>query len=339
MPKKGELPVWLKRRKKIGRVYKGKDKNAKRVVAKRTRWMYNSINEKGDFCITFNKTLLPEPCRPKRKAASDAEVERKRQCVHGSADLEGRPVLSPEARRIAISYAFVEKYGAPFEEEWFGEGGTISLICKDLGIPDGSRNSVKAVLQRTVDAIADGGQYDGERIPGGGRKPLIPPGSVFEQIVADGYENGMGTSTITATVNKELRDCGMQTVGRSAVLNCFHRLCPNVTAIDVVKQGVDDEESAWCKASRRWVVQLLARITGKQPSLAELKEWRCVDDDDDSIPKCFDVSVLQPIPLSKVAWRKKGQQTLSTAQKNCLINNPPGILSNHMKNSRKWCWR
>ena len=32
MPKKGEIPPWLKRRKKVGRVYKGKSKDVKRTA-------------------------------------------------------------------------------------------------------------------------------------------------------------------------------------------------------------------------------------------------------------------------------------------------------------------
>ena len=100
-------PAKRKKKASVAQKRKGRSKDTKRALAMRSRWMYTNINEKGDFCLTFNKTLLPEPRTLKRQAARDAEREQKRQCMRDAADLGERPVLSPEARRIAISYAFV----------------------------------------------------------------------------------------------------------------------------------------------------------------------------------------------------------------------------------------
>jgi len=55
--------------------------------------------------------------------------------------------------RGAIAYFFEYMYRAPPESEWHGRNGTLALIMRRVGIPNGSRASVLKVFRDVSEAV------------------------------------------------------------------------------------------------------------------------------------------------------------------------------------------
>jgi hypothetical protein len=56
------------------------------------------------------------------------------------------------ARRITIGFFFVHHHGSPPVSEWVGRGGIISLIMRRVGVPEGSKDLARKVLEDVTDA-------------------------------------------------------------------------------------------------------------------------------------------------------------------------------------------
>jgi hypothetical protein len=54
-----------------------------------------------------------------------------------------------EARKKAVEYFFVQKYGSPPEELWHHEG-TVGDIIRDIGAPLGSRTAIVEILRNIL---------------------------------------------------------------------------------------------------------------------------------------------------------------------------------------------
>ena len=114
--------------------------------------------------------------RPSRSNSTPASAtpnnnsEKRRKTISTGMDSCRKEVVM----RQLISLYYVHVLGAPPQEEWEGNAGTISIIMKDLKISNGSRDTIFKVLKRTNDAIDCGEEYDGARKRGsGGHNKLI----------------------------------------------------------------------------------------------------------------------------------------------------------------------
>ena len=98
--------------------------------------------------------------------------------------------ITAQARRQAIACFYLETMDAPPACE---DNETVSYILKTLGIPLGSRNSVKTVILNARSCYEKGQEYTGEKT-GSDRLMLaaIQPGSVAALIIAESMEDGAG---------------------------------------------------------------------------------------------------------------------------------------------------
>jgi hypothetical protein len=87
-------------------------------------------------------------------------------------------------RRESIAYVFLHILGAPDEEDWMGENGTVSKIQILLEIARGSRNTILKVLRDVDFCMVAGVPYDSSvDRTNVGHEPVIEDGSVELQIL------------------------------------------------------------------------------------------------------------------------------------------------------------
>jgi|AntAceMinimDraft_1070359.scaffolds.fasta_scaffold22423_1 hypothetical protein len=106
------------------------------------------------------------------------------------------------ARRSSIAYFFKHYYGAPPESEWHGRNGTLALIMRRVGIPDGSRASVLKVFRDVSEAIYQGQDYDCHAGPRKrGLNTLIKKGTPEARIICNYMAAGVGITEAAVAVN------------------------------------------------------------------------------------------------------------------------------------------
>ena len=143
---------------------------------------------------------------------------------------------------------------------------TACWITKHLGIPKGSYNSIRSVIEDARSCYEGGREYTGEKT-GSDRLMLaaIQPDSVAALIIAESMEDGAGIRRAHQDAMHWLRrrqESGEQDVeywGLSTSYACYLRMKPTVTVVQKRCQGSDDPRSAWCQACLGWVTQLLVR--------------------------------------------------------------------------------
>ena len=114
-------------------------------------------------------------------------------------------VATLEEQRLLISGFFVQVLKCPPPELWAGPDGTITEIMKFLRLKGTQRKKIKRVITRTYDNYMRGRSYDGKILHNGGRTCDIKPGSVEEQMLADGKEDGKSHADVLWDIN-EYRD-------------------------------------------------------------------------------------------------------------------------------------
>eukprot|EP00536_Pseudo-nitzschia_multiseries_P019687 jgi/Psemu1/62341/gm1.62341_g len=88
----------------------------------------------------------------------------------------------------------------------------------------------------------------------------------------------------------------------SAVRGCMNRLKPQILVIKKGKQGSKNIEHAWCRASFRWVAQLLLRFGKVKFSHPMFSKLLGDAYDVENPPACYDETLLTPLSLSKICW-------------------------------------
>ena len=92
----------------------------------------------------------PEQPRPSRAAATAGAQQRQQteQIVSGfdEQQLAATGLMSERSKREGWAHYYVSNLGAPPEEDWDGQGGTVSVIAQHFDVPKGSRGSVRSVL-------------------------------------------------------------------------------------------------------------------------------------------------------------------------------------------------
>jgi len=68
-----------------------------------------------------------------------------------------------EARKKAVEYFFVQKYGSPPEEQWHHEG-IVGDIIKDIGAPLGSRSAIVEILRNILLARNNKTSFSGKKV-------------------------------------------------------------------------------------------------------------------------------------------------------------------------------
>ena len=89
---------------------------------------------------------------------------------------------------------------------------------------------------------------------------MIPPGSCYEQIIADFLEEGLGLPEARYFVNQLLVEDGKEPVGLSTIRNTALRLKPKEIRVRTIPQGNQCAHSTWAKASFALCKQLAIRF-------------------------------------------------------------------------------
>ena len=163
--------------------------------------------------------------------------------------IEGERVwLTQHVNRLLISRYYSEALSSPPPCEWSGYGGTFGII--NAVYPSLSLNLIKSIVKDTYVCESEGMKYTGVRK---GKQFLgtyhIPHKSVYERMICDMLETGLGLNHTTLLVNRELVKDGKGEVGVSCVRDSYLRLCPAVIPIRKVAMGTNDAHSAWAVAS------------------------------------------------------------------------------------------
>ena len=208
--------------------------------------------------------------------------------------------VSEQHRRIAIYCFYMDTLDAPPKEDWLGYEGTVTLISRALDIPKGSRASVLRVLEDVTRCHREGWHFTGERLTAQGRgsRPemqRVKTGSVEEQLIANGIENGCSIANAIESVYAyrstlpPAKRRSLLKIKKGAVHECVLRLKPKITTIQRSKQGFTDPSSQWARARFRWVAQLMIRFGVLLPIPAPLEP-------------CFDVATPQSDKYMLNVW-------------------------------------
>ena len=154
-------------------------------------------------------------------------------------DLSGEDLW--RGRRMAIYVFWRDSLECPPPSSWKGKDGDICVIIDALGIPIGSYKTVLKVLQDVWSCHVRGEEYVGDSRQVGcdpHNTPIIKPGSVEEQIVADAVEDNVGYTGVMHLVNSHIKAVDMDSphVGRSSIKTVVDRLHPKVLPISAAPQ-------------------------------------------------------------------------------------------------------
>eukprot|EP00536_Pseudo-nitzschia_multiseries_P017575 jgi/Psemu1/51457/gm1.51457_g len=198
---------------------------------------------------------------------------------------------SPPAARVATSYKRIRQQSialifehaleTPPAENW-KELKTISFIY--------------TVIQVCTDVLYcqdNGIFYSGKgNYSTTGRPPIVALDSIEVEVVADSIESGNSVRMSTVIVNKYRKKLELPSFTYSATVKRG-------------KQGSKTKEDAWCRASFRWLAQLLLRF-GKI-DFSHAMFWKLLGEAyvENQPPPCYDVALLTPLKLSRIVWFDK----------------------------------
>ena len=162
--------------------------------------------------------------------------------------------------RMAIYYYYVEVLDAPHLTHWRGNGGTITIIRKALGMMPYQRRVIKRTLLEIMRCAVEGIIFDGriESKNKTGRKIIILPGSAEELLIANWMENHCGFRMTTYMVNEHRRQEGKDRVSVYCVMAAFYRLKPKVNVLVKVQSGGNNE--GWIRARYNQAKQVEAML-------------------------------------------------------------------------------
>ena len=143
---------------------------------------------------------------------------------------------------MAIFSLWRDTMDCPGPKLWSGQHGTIYNIIERLGMSKGSYKTVRKVLEDVWDCHINDVKYVGTSRQVGcapHHQPMILPGSVEEQIVADAVEGNVGFTGAMHLVNSHIKavDVTSPHVGRSSIKTVVDRLRPKISPISATSQG------------------------------------------------------------------------------------------------------
>ena len=167
--------------------------------------------------------------------------------------VDGSPDLWKD-RRMSIFTYWRDVLGCPGPSTWSGRNGVAGVIHRNLSLKKGSNNMVHKVLRAAWSCQQRGVPYVDNSAQVGSRPhhaPLIQPGSVEEQLVADAVEDNVSYKNTVDIVNGHIKavNPNAEHVTINSVKSCVDRLAPDVCAITRTHQGASyGRETAWAKA-------------------------------------------------------------------------------------------
>ena len=301
LPKK--LP---KRSVRIGRRYKQKREN-------------NDEEKKPASVIECDQRVLPSPSSLTVEDSTAAQSV-KSSGTSSTAESVGNCKSWDEQEQGRISIVEVYKHmGSPPKETWEGKKGVIATLCRVF--TNITRNTIKKTLDQYVMSLENNRTFSFER-----KKRaylgeyMIPPGSFYEQLIADSMESGNGMKKTTRLLNYELKKDGKETVGISTVRQCHLRLKPVKIKVKKRPQGTKDPHTAWAKASFNFAKQLAIRygkldprVTADPPMPPRVGNEEETENDQqqqtsnrvfgpEPLPDYFDPEKLEPLDRCQVAY-------------------------------------
>ena len=241
----------------MGKTKSGRRRNSfGKAQSKRAQLYFAQINRTAaQTTTTRSDTPLPE-----RPIAASGEVPESlldsptvdNFSSSSDEDLEGDKLvhdwMAQHLNRLLVSAQYSRVYGSPPKSQWRGRDGTFAHISHVF--PDVSRSMIKRVVRETFHCERIGVTYKGLRkhreFAG---TYLIPRNSLYERMVCDLLERGLGIHHTTLLINAELKKDGLEEVGASCVRDTYYRLCPEIIPIRKVAMGTNDAHSSWAKAS------------------------------------------------------------------------------------------
>ena len=154
-------------------------------------------------------------------------------------DVSGELLWRP--RRIQIYATWRDTLQCPPPETWTGTDGAIYAIIDTLKMDRGAYRVVRRVLEDAWKCHVRGEDYVGDSRQIGCQPhhaPVIAPGSVEEQIVADAVEDHVGYTATMHLVNSHIKaiDTDREHVGRSAIKTAVDRMPSKLVPISAASQ-------------------------------------------------------------------------------------------------------
>ena len=135
--------------------------------------------------------------------------------------------------RHAIYYQFVYVLDSPPKRHWKGRMGSIALIRTALHLPPNQQRVIRCMLDKVMRGMEEGEDFDGEiqNENKKGRKIIIVPGSVEENLIATWMEAHCGFQFTNKQINEHRRQQGLEGFSRYCVMAAFYRLQPKINVL------------------------------------------------------------------------------------------------------------
>ena len=215
---------------------------------RRPRKRRRSIGRRRKGTVGGGKDAKSKPRRVKHSPPEPPRLRPRRKPHHKSVSDVAKLDLSGEdlwrQRRVCIYVHWRDTFDCAPPACWKGKDGTIMALLRVLNLTKGSYKTVHKVLQAVWTCHLNGVEYVGDSAQVGcdpHNKPLIQPGSVEEQIVADAVEDNIGFTGTMHLVNSHIKgvDLDATHVGRSSIKTVVDRLRPKIGPIKSASQHVN----------------------------------------------------------------------------------------------------
>ena len=166
------------------------------------------------------------------------------------------------ARRTTISFFYHHHFGSPPETEWDGRGGVLHQIMRRVGIPDGSRNETRKVMEEVAECQANGEEYDGSG-KYKGRNFKINRDLPEAKVIYVAMQAGVGITETTVMVNqfREEKSEDNEPISWTAVKNFIHSCkCMKLGKRRTKKSGKEDDATPWALARLAQAQQLKTQL-------------------------------------------------------------------------------
>eukprot|EP00536_Pseudo-nitzschia_multiseries_P011520 jgi/Psemu1/29172/gm1.29172_g len=234
---------------------------------------------------TAGGTRKAQTNKNRKKTLLAREQSREVAGIHQEDDETSRP--SPRAYAYVDPEAYTESPPARVATSYKCIRQSIALIFEHA-LETPPAEDWKEL--NTISFIYNGIFYSGKgNYSTTGRPPIIALDSIKAEIVADSIESGNFVRMSTVIVNKYRKKLELPSFTYSATVKGG-------------KQGSKTKEDAWCRASFRWLAQLLlwfGKIDFSHAIFLKLLGEAYVENQP---PPCYNVALLSPLKLSRIVW-------------------------------------
>ena len=188
---------------------------------------------------TKKKSKTPKFSPPEPPRLCPWRTVHHKSVVQQTIDMSGEALW--RSRRVVIYVFWSDVIKCPPPSSWKGKDGDIYAIIDAFKMPKGSYKTVFKVLEDVWVCHGLAIEYDGDSRQVGcdpHNKPIIMPGSVAEQIVADSVEDNVSYTNTMHLVNSHIKavHMGDTHVGRSSIKTAVDRLRPKIGPIKSASQ-------------------------------------------------------------------------------------------------------